>query len=1110
VTVLSYTNPQMAGVSGLRSLVDTPVVCSGTATLTANGNQPRPTDPVVRWDLGGTQPACFDGVLRHLLVRWPGAAEDVAAALQAGNVVVKAEVVLPYRASEFAPPGDTNWPRPYGYQYRLNFGVNTRWAALTPRWRAQLFPLLRPWAASASTGPTWNAAVKGRVYWDQYGARGAGDCLAAAGRAEVSAANPSGVVDVTALLSDPAYGATLGERLRKLSDCGFRVRKYETWDFRYYGSVPYSWAQGVGVRAVLVGAPELRVTLAPGPAPAGTDPGPPADPPTMPPSGSPTAVLPDSAAVNALADLTSARPPWMTDAEYAGLGRLLDAYYTWGAGSSAGSPKINFTDAAGRPSRPPWVFSLSRNFLRLQLGTARNAGGVWYRDVSDADAYLGAVDYNLTDIPKQWNGFDGPRRLYPLRADPAYLPAFVQEAGVSAWTPWLLPGVPTHRCLHPMYESITLNQNTFLDGYVDTSYQAEANTAADGLGEAWVGNKTFYRYGFNYTQSTQNFNVNSAMGASVGGALLAGPDARYVAREGTACFLRFVLGQFQQGFSQENYDHYYFPFTFLFLKFLVDAAYDRYTRVLAKAAMYKCMDELTGAWHPNLARPTASCSRTTFEYTLGQMGGGNYLMEVLAGTGLHDEDRTLPGGWSLFGGNSPAPDDFAQATWAGRWCPAWFVAKALPFTATAVVWGVQTTHHGVNFGLGTDSFGTRRLDNLATWRRDAADARPDYDQVVVLNMRYGANASRFQDTGDGTIAHPGQNAAIQYRNKVVWVANPWNAGDLAAVTPLSSLQASVGIFNYQSPKTWEVYAGGSLVTTLPVTLNAADRVYIKDGATYVMIVPIPATDLGYGRTAVMDIVAGAAETWNGATTQAALVLNNYSLKLAGPMSPTAADRAAFERCAAGFAVEVWDAADFADWAAFVAYADAAAMTSSYDGATNTLSFSYSSGPDTLAGSYAATSGSGGSRQIANPMVNGTPYAPVADRDTPYAKQGWSGTVLAKGGATLTKTSQRTGFLRTGPAGQACALNLDQGFSDFRLDGAAGWTVRARRRVGATVVEVPDAATVLIDTADHPRGSRANTWYFEGFPAEPAVTFNGASVALVAVTGGWKYEFPGDV
>src|SRR5262249_51174248 len=157
-------------------------------------------------------------------------------------------------------------------------------------------------------------------YWSRFGAQGEEDRHAQRfGPAEVSVKEPQGRLDVTATLSDPAFGKTLAERLRALADHGFAVKKWETYDARDYRDV-YKYATPTGGRAIRVRTPRLVVTFKP--AATAEDLG------ELPPAadvaalarelrrtgagGKPTAVMPGREQLARWDAETRAKPEWMS------------------------------------------------------------------------------------------------------------------------------------------------------------------------------------------------------------------------------------------------------------------------------------------------------------------------------------------------------------------------------------------------------------------------------------------------------------------------------------------------------------------------------------------------------------------------------------------------------------------------------------------------------------------------------------------------------------------------------------------------------------------------------------------------------------------------------
>ena len=101
--------------------------------------------------------------------------------------------------------------------------------------------------ADEKSGPTFNAFINGAGYWAHCGARDTTKDRfpEQLGPVEVSYISPEGRLEVTSVLTNTAYGKTLGERLRGLSDCGLVLQKWETYDHRYFNGV-YEWGTATG------------------------------------------------------------------------------------------------------------------------------------------------------------------------------------------------------------------------------------------------------------------------------------------------------------------------------------------------------------------------------------------------------------------------------------------------------------------------------------------------------------------------------------------------------------------------------------------------------------------------------------------------------------------------------------------------------------------------------------------------------------------------------------------------------------------------------------------------------------------------------------------------
>lgn len=200
-----------------------------------------------QWHKGEPGEWYFDAAHRFLLVRFPGSAEVLQAAMLDGFAIESAVLTVHWQRQEFrAAQGYVN--RPWVYEGKT-----------PPDWHVEAWMLRRPWTDDPALGPTWNAWIQGAGWWRQGGAHDPSDRFPSpVGRAPLGEPSPTADIDVTAVLRQPVFGASMGARLRALEAHGFLLRREELSNFEFGES-----GMATAVARLWVAPPVLTVRLRP-------------------------------------------------------------------------------------------------------------------------------------------------------------------------------------------------------------------------------------------------------------------------------------------------------------------------------------------------------------------------------------------------------------------------------------------------------------------------------------------------------------------------------------------------------------------------------------------------------------------------------------------------------------------------------------------------------------------------------------------------------------------------------------------------------------------------------------------------------------------------------
>lgn len=1143
-----FENSETFGIAGFRMLWDEVIPLSPDGAHEFTDTEWKDRSPSAIWapSRRGDKPGmlAFDALQRSLLVRFPGAAERIAEKINGGAKIEKAELILPFRDTELWPVhGRDFWdPATGGYSARRNWDVDKLYRSEDPTWHATAWALRRPWSGeNPELGPTFNAFIKGAGYWAKYGAQDekADRFPERFGPTEVSSRNKEGAMDITAVFTDPAFGADLATRLRLVSDNGFLVKKWETYDHRFFTGV-YEWATATGGRAILIDSPKLRITFAPDPGakkirlPAAPDIAALAE--KMRNSGTggqPTAVMPSREQILEFNKQLLAKPDWMPDWQY---NRVMELYHR----ESGDAPKEN-SDTTGEMF---FDSLLSQHIIKNIAGrSSRDSAGRAVQEPGDIEArYAAWVDMLLARQPRGWEGFSAAREMTQWYRFSHALPGPARDAITANWSAWLMSDRETHlppmaengltdKLIHPMWDQLKAGGGTGTQGR-DSYWKATGD---------WRGNKSFYRSGFCYTISTQNFNMTSSSGALLGGAIIGSENAIRDGRHGVRSFP--FAWAWNDGSTQEHIDHYYFSVTMSGNKALRDYSPTPVDRLLGESILAASVEELAGAWHPGLRRFLSPSSRTHLNYVLGTQEGIYSILHTLSPKGaLLDlkQEQIVPPNMPLIG-QELLPRTVANQSMGGPWAPEWIIPsiedKTLPFHARHTYGDVfRTAWLGRNYGLASASQGSPRIKIMGHWRREEKPAARVQDVTTMLVMP-GINNTNFIDTHAGVIAHHAISPTLQHENKMLIVTSPmkpWvNEKDGSVGLPgfkdpvqIRSFQTSIALYQSDRP-TWSIYAldpqkkgqGWVKVDALPFQMRQGTPIAIHDGVTYFAAIPLPATDLG--RDAEVILREGDTQVYEKIPHQAALVIDSFFFRSAEPLKSGQFKPEDFEAAYGGFFIQMADSNEFKSFEDFQKHIAAASVEALWDPATKRVKMTYTNGGETLETEMATTAAKNASDPLKADQlamkINGKPFGLPEGirRDTTYIQQG-TAPVLEKGGATLHSEPGNLSRLYANPAADAFEVwqpRINNGIIRLRLPEGQVVMTDGRAplmRIGA----MPKRNLYQVDYAwennagpTHP--SHARTLYFLGLGSEPQVVVNGKTVkpTSVKIDGKTGYAIP---
>jgi hypothetical protein len=1031
------------------------------------------------WDKPVVGGKTVDAVHRSVLLRFPAMAEPIAAKLATGYAIDRADLLLAYEGYEIVPP-----------EYTCRVGLGQKlWTENPPTWHIQAWPLRRPWIADPVLGPTFNASVNGRRYWSRYGATDEKDDRYSGGLEpqELSIGKPEARVDISRLLLTDVLAQEPGLRLRVLEQCGFLLRKVETYDSRYRASGDvYEWAMPTGGHGLRFASPRLIVVCKP------------------------------------LANRSSAAvalPPALPRDE---LTRPADD----GAATAVMLPEEQAVERArlamtvGNDRRQAWEND--------RIEELRKVGGdrvSRWADISGPkgyETYQARIRELLAVPPRYWQGWGIQDDLLINHVFGVLLPAPALDHLKAYWSAWLMPDLRTDELVHPQ------SREAF-------EYWKRTHD--------WRGRASFFRDGYNFAVSTQNFNHTAAMGALLGGALI---DAPHAIADGRHCLEHLLLRfwGFLDGSTQEMLDHYYLSITFSAQKMFVDFAPSPIDRLMGRILVDRTMEMLITVYHPALRRFVAASTRARLPGVLVEQDGIYGALHTVSKAGvlkyLDKPASAVVHGMPVWGSDFPPGRVALQSLpspWAPRWAAGLIDDKPVPFEETSTettrgyfkppLW--RRTYLGRWYGLASTDIRGGTFDLVGQWVRQA---RPStvLEDLGTLTARYSVNTADLAATSGGVTTQGGLTLTYQSRNRAIVFAKPHtNRSRLMAAAGeggVATLATVIGLWNFMASPDWKIFVDDEKIETFPHRLSAGQRILIHDGVSYLGIIPLPATDLGRDAEVEIGFGGGGGQTEpNKAVVTPALTISIFNLKRDKPIAVADLDLERIRsRSFGGFVLEMGDAAEYASFEAFAKHMRSNKLVAEWDEGRRQLEVSYRSGTDLMEAAFTtdfsqqtevhfAVSPGVQERAIPYRRLNGQwPYLPPGlERDTTWSQQGTTGR-LEKNGAVLVTEPGRKAYLLADPlSGAIVGYNPLPDAQAWALTTRDGVALRPDGKVGLLRVEYrPWLAECDVDYAPKPDqqgADMARNLTFTGLNKPPKVRLNGKPVEATPISAAVGFQIP---
>jgi hypothetical protein len=377
----------------------------------------------------------------------------------------------------------------------------------------------------------------------------------------------------------------------------------------------------------------------------------------------------------------------------------------------------------------------------------------------------------------------------------------------------------------------------------------------------------------------------------------------------------------------------------------------------------------------------------------------------------------------------------------------------------------QTTYLGRSYGLASLTGNVpKEWPVVACWKRTEGRAEKLDDLGIVfpwgyLNDRPSSWIGQHKPAGKP--ANP-LLGVLQHENKMIYVMQPRERKfieEVAEKEGISSICSRFSVYTYGDEHHPEVWINQNRAEKFPVTARAGDVIALRDGVSYMGLVPLPTTDLGRKQQVVIR------------REGPRLTISSYIMDRQEPLHPDEESWKQLADATTGWVVEMGEESEYGSFDEFRSHLKKGRLKTRWDEADRTLHVGWTSSGDTMHLSHFTGHVRESHMEYVVPSVTGDgmvntrwPWLKKGiDLDCP---QGQLGTAerLQKAGAVLETVEGQPALLRVEPiSGRYEAVNpyIDPTPLTFRLPG--GMIIRSEGPIGlCRITARPEANTVSVD------------------------------------------------